>query len=158
MDRHPADKAANFLAAILGDIRGRAALVVVGGLVCQMGLSYGYLFAPLQIAITDDLGWSRTAYATAAASRIPLTAIATVFIGFLIVRVGARTVLTAACLVSGITFALGTECSWMVLPEPTAKAYLQNPHQWRSMHRLPESQQATWSRPLKPVQRMETTS
>ena len=104
MDRPGLDKSENYLVAILGDIRGRTALVVVGGLVCQMGLSYGYFFAPLQIPITDDLGWSRTAYATAAASRIPLTAIATAVIGLLVVRVGARAVLTTACLVAGITF------------------------------------------------------
>ena len=104
MARPQVEKARNYLAAILGDIRGRAALVVVGGLVCQMGLAYGYFFAPLQIPITDDLGWKRTAYATAAASRIPLVAIATAVIGFLVVRVGGRAVLTTACLVAGLTF------------------------------------------------------
>lgn len=69
-----------------------------------MGLSFGYLFAPLQIPITDDLGWNRTAYATGAASRIPLVALATAAIGFLTVRVGARVVTTTACLIAALTF------------------------------------------------------
>jgi nitrate/nitrite transporter NarK len=69
-----------------------------------MGLSYGYIFAPLQIPITDDLGWSRTVYATSAASRIPLVALATAVIGFLTVRFGARVVTTTACLIAAVTF------------------------------------------------------
>jgi sugar phosphate permease len=94
----------SFTSRLLGDIRGRAALVVVGGLVCQMGLSFGYLFAPLQIPITDDLGWNRTAYATGAAARIPLVALATAAIGFLTVRVGARVVASTACVIAAFTF------------------------------------------------------
>jgi hypothetical protein len=89
------------LANVLGDIRGRAALVVLGGFVCQMGLAFGYVFGPLQIPITEDLGWSRTSYATAAASRIPLIALSTAAVGFLTVRIGARAVLTSACLIAG---------------------------------------------------------
>jgi sugar phosphate permease len=89
---------------VLGDIRGRAALVVLGGFVCQMGLAFGYVFGPLQIPITEDLGWSRTSYATAAASRIPLIALSTAAVGFLTVRIGARAVLTSACLIAGGTF------------------------------------------------------
>jgi sugar phosphate permease len=69
-----------------------------------MGLAFGYFFAPLQIPITDDLGWSRTAYATAAAARIPLVALSTVAVGFLTVRVGARAVLTAGFAIGGVTF------------------------------------------------------
>ena len=88
----------------LGEIRGRAAWVVLGGFVCQMGLAYGYLFAPLQIPITEDLGWSRATYATTAASRIPLVAVFTFAVGFLTVRVGARVVLTLACVVAAIAF------------------------------------------------------
>jgi len=104
MDDSQVEKRTNYILAIFGDIRGRAAVVVVGGLVCQMGLSFGYFFAPLQIPITDDLGWSRTAYAAAAASRIPLVALFTAVVGFLVVRIGARVVLTAACVVAGFTF------------------------------------------------------
>jgi len=101
----PGDESiSNLSSRLLGDIRGRAALVVFGGLVCQMGLSFGYLFAPLQLPITDDLGWNRTAYATAAASRIPLVALATAVVGFLTVRVGARIVATTACLIAALTF------------------------------------------------------
>ena len=104
MVRSQHEKLSSRLAAFVGDIRGRAALVVVGGIVCQMGLAYGYFFAPLQIPVADDLGWSRTAYATAAASRIPLVALATVAVGFLTVRIGARAVLTTACIVAGVAF------------------------------------------------------
>jgi nitrate/nitrite transporter NarK len=69
-----------------------------------MGLAFGYIFGPLQIPITDDLGWSRTAYATAAAARIPLNALATAAVGFLTVRMGARVVLTSACMIAAGTF------------------------------------------------------
>lgn len=104
MARPDVGSSEHFLSRFFGDLRGRAALVVVAALVCQMGLSFGYLFAPLQIPITDELGWNRTAYATGAASRIPLVAIATAAIGFLTVRIGARAVLTTACLIAGLTF------------------------------------------------------
>ena len=43
----------------LGDLRGRALWVVFGCLICQLGLGFGYVYAPLLKEISSDLGWTR---------------------------------------------------------------------------------------------------
>ena len=93
---------------LFGDLRGRALWVVLGALVCQMGLGYGYLFGPLQDPVRLDLGWTRTEYSTAVGARIPINALALGAVGFLTLRIGARGVLTAACFLGAATYlALG---------------------------------------------------
>ena len=82
--------------------------MVLGALVCQMGLGYGYVFGPLQDPVRLDLGWTRTEYSTAVGARIPINALALGAIGFLTLRIGARGVLVAACFLGAATFlALG---------------------------------------------------
>ncbi len=87
-----------------GELRGRTLWIVVGCLACQLGLGFGYVYSTLLKAITEDLGLSRAAFASA---RVPLLfAMAAVspVLGWLIVRVGARPVLGAASLLILPTF------------------------------------------------------
>ena len=96
------------LKEFFGDLRGRALWVVLGALVCQMGLGYGYVFGALQDPVRLDLGWTRTEYSTAVAARLPINALALSAVGFLTLRIGARGVLTGACFLGAATFlALG---------------------------------------------------
>ena len=61
-------KLTRFANEIVGDMRGRALVVVLGCLICQMGLAFGYLFAGLATDILDEMGWTRGDYSFA---RIP---------------------------------------------------------------------------------------
>jgi len=99
----------------LGDVRGRAFLVVVGAFACQMGLGFTYMYGPLLPEVTADLGWSRTQFNSAIAPRLWVQALASPLFGLLVVRVGARAVLTGSALLlaivgwglSGIQSAMG---------------------------------------------------
>ena len=51
--------------ALLGDLRGRALWVVIGCLVCQLGLGFGYAISPLAPDILAEFGWTRAVYASA---------------------------------------------------------------------------------------------
>jgi len=80
----------------LGDIRGRAALVVLGAFVCQFGLSFGYMSSPLLTQLTSELGWSRTQFSTFGDSwRVLVTALGHPLFGWLTLRFGGRPVLIA---------------------------------------------------------------
>ncbi len=48
-----------------GDLRGRALWVVFGCLVCQLGLGFGYVTAPLLTDITASLDISRSVWSSA---------------------------------------------------------------------------------------------
>jgi nitrate/nitrite transporter NarK len=87
-----------------GDLRGRALWVVLGALVCQMGLAYGYAFGPIQDPVRAELGWSRTEWSAAVGARIPINAVLQAAVGFLAVRLGASAVLTSACIVGAVAF------------------------------------------------------
>jgi MFS family permease len=87
------------------DLRGRAALVVLGCLVCQMGLGYGYVFGPLAPDLLDEFGWSRAEYSGARLPQLALMAAASPLVGILTVRVGARPILLASSLLLGVAFA-----------------------------------------------------
>ncbi len=50
--------AAALFSSLTGDIRGRAAWVVFGCLVCQMGLGFGYVLNPLAREIIGELNAS----------------------------------------------------------------------------------------------------
>lgn len=88
----------------LGDIRGRALWVVLGCLICQVGLGYGYVYGPLLKDITGDLGWTRAMFSSARAPLLFVTAFASPFIGLLAVRFGPHRILTGAVLLLGIPF------------------------------------------------------
>jgi len=80
----------------------RAGWVVAGALVCQMGLGFTYMYGPLLPEVTADMGWSRTQFNAAVAPRLWVQALASPLFGLLVVRVGARAVLTASALLMAI--------------------------------------------------------
>jgi MFS family permease len=87
-----------------GDIRGRAVWVVLGCLVCQVGLGYGYVYGPLLKDITADLDWTRAMYSSARAPLLLVTAFSSPFVGLLAERFGPHRVLTSAVLLLGVPF------------------------------------------------------
>jgi len=92
--------------AFLGDLRGRAAAVVLGCLVCQLALGYGYVFSPLASPILGDLGWSRTEYFGVRIPQLVAMSLASPLLGILIVRSGARRTLLVSALLLGTVFLL----------------------------------------------------
>lgn len=91
---------------LLGDLRGRAALVVLGALVCQLGLGFGYTLGALAPPILEDLGWTRAEWSGARAPQLFVLALASPPVGFLAARWGSRRVLLAAVAVLGVSFGL----------------------------------------------------
>ena len=90
-----------------GDLRGRAVLVVAGGLVCQLALGYGYIYGQIAPDIVADLGWTRATIASARTPQLLVMAIAMPLVGFLCVRIGARPILVTSALLLGVaTFVL----------------------------------------------------
>ena len=88
----------------LGDVRGRAAWVVLGCLVCQLGLGFGYAITPLAPQILADLGWSRAWFASAQTPQAAVVSLASPLIGALVWRYGARTVLSLGAVVIGLGY------------------------------------------------------
>jgi len=87
------------------DLRGRALLVVIGCLVCQMGLGYGYVFGPLAKDLLDEFGWSRAQFSAARIPQLALMAAASPLLGILTVRFGARPILVVSTVLLGFAFA-----------------------------------------------------
>jgi MFS family permease len=87
------------------DLRGRAFWVVLGCLVCQMGLGYGYVFGPLAKDLLDEFGWSRAEYSAARIPQLAVMAAASPMLGILTVRFGARPILIASTALLGVAFA-----------------------------------------------------
>jgi len=87
------------------DLRGRALLVVIGCLVCQMGLGYGYVFGPLARDLLDEFGWSRAQYSAARIPQLGLMAAASPLLGVLTLRLGARPILVVSSVLLGLAFA-----------------------------------------------------
>jgi len=87
------------------DLRGRAFWVVLGCLVCQMGLGYGYVFGPLAKDLLDEFGWSRAQYSAARIPQLAVMAAASPLLGVLTVRFGARPILIASTALLGVAFA-----------------------------------------------------
>ena len=85
------------LRKFLGDIWGRAALVVLGAFVCQFGLSFGYQNSAVLTQITTELGWTRANFSTFGDGwRIWVTALGHPLFGWLTLRFGGRPVLIGA--------------------------------------------------------------
>jgi MFS family permease len=91
---------------LLGDIRGRALPVVLGCLVCQMGLGFGYGPTPLAPAMLEELGWSRALLSAAQTSQGFMIAIASPPVGFGVARFGGRAVLCVGAVVLGLGYGL----------------------------------------------------
>jgi MFS family permease len=103
-----ARRLAAWLDAQRGDLRGPAIRVVLGCLVCQIGLGFGYVYGPLLPDITEDLGLSRAAFSSA---RLPLLfAISSVspLLGWAVLRFGARAVVVTSTLMLAASFAWGS--------------------------------------------------
>lgn len=80
--------------------------VVLGALLCQMGLGYGYVLGALAGDILGELEWTRTAYSGARAPQLFVIALASPLVGAATIRFGSRQVLASAAVVLGITFLL----------------------------------------------------
>ena len=94
--------AAALFSSLFGDIRGRAAWVVFGCLVCQMGLGFGYVLNPLAKEIIGELGWTRAEYSAARLPQLLVMSLASPVAGMLTVRFGARPLLMGS---AGLLFA-----------------------------------------------------
>ena len=98
-----------------GDLRGRALWVVLGCLICQFGPGFGYAIggavAPDMLA---EFGWTRALYAAAQGPQTLLIAFTSPLVGFLVGRYGGRIVLTCACVVITLGYALmaGMQAWW----------------------------------------------
>lgn len=98
-----------------GDLHGRALIVVIGCLICQMGLGFTYVARPLAQPIMTELALSRTQFSAANGPQLLLQALASPLVGYLAVRLGASLVLAASSVLftavfvffSGIQGAMG---------------------------------------------------
>ena len=86
--------------------RRRALGVLLGALICQMGLGYGYTLSALAGDILGELDWSRVTYSGARAPQIFVIALASPLIGAATVRFGSRRILACAAGVLGVAFVL----------------------------------------------------
>jgi MFS family permease len=93
----------------VGDIWGRAALVVLGCLLAQTGLAYGYVFPALAEDILGEMGWTRSEFSFARLPQLAAMAAASPFVGLLSVRYGARRVIVCSVILLGATFLLFPE-------------------------------------------------
>ena len=81
--------------------------VLVGCLVCQMGLGLAYLFPVVLKDIVAEFGWSRAAFSGSNAPLLLVMGLASPMIGALTDRFGARWVLSGATLLVGA-------CLWLL--------------------------------------------
>jgi predicted MFS family arabinose efflux permease len=97
----------------LGDIRGRALWVVLGCLVCQIGLGFGYADGALAPAMLEDLGFTRAEFSSGRAPQLWVIALSSPLVGFACSRFGARAVLSvAALLLAGGYASVAATQSW----------------------------------------------
>lgn len=87
------------------DLRGRALWVVLGCLVCQMGLGFGYAWGALAPEMLEDLGWSRAAFSSVRAPQLWVIALASPLVGAAVGRFGGRTVLLWSVAALGVLYA-----------------------------------------------------
>jgi MFS family permease len=91
---------------LAGDLRGRALFVVLGALLCQMGLGFSYVLGPLAGDIQAEFGWTRAMYSSARAPQLFVIAAMSPVVGALAVRFGARAVLASGTVALGFAFLL----------------------------------------------------
>jgi MFS family permease len=78
--------------------------VVLGCLLAQMGLAYGYVFPALAPDILDEMGWTRSEFSFARLPQLTAMAAASPFVGFLALRYGARRIILWAVALLGVIF------------------------------------------------------
>ncbi len=86
------------------ELRGRALWVVLGCLVCQMGLGLTYVKSGLSTDLIEALGLSRAQFSGANTPQLALQALASPLAGFLTVRYGASRVLAGSALLFAFVF------------------------------------------------------
>lgn len=82
-----------WIAGVAGDIRGRAAWVVFGAMMCQVGLGFAYALAAVAGPMISELGLTRAEYGQGNGPQLALQALAAPLAGWLCVRAGTRPVL-----------------------------------------------------------------
>ena len=105
-----------------GRDRSRAALVLLGCVVCQMGLGFSYVFTTFLKPIVAEFGWTRTAFSGAGGPLLLSMALAAPLIGNFVDRFGARRVLTVATLL--LAAALAGFAAMQSLPQFYATSLL----------------------------------
>ncbi|HZR81261.1 MAG TPA: MFS transporter [Candidatus Binatia bacterium] len=86
----------------LGETWHAWAALAIGVLAVSAHSALSYGMSPLMKPITDELGWSRTEYATAMNLRMLVLMMLSPFAGQLVDRIGARLVLAAGALLMGM--------------------------------------------------------
>lgn len=86
------------------ELRGRALWVVVGCLICQMGLGLTYVKSGLSAELIEALDLSRAQFSGANTPQLALQALASPLAGFLTVRYGASRVLAGSALLFAFVF------------------------------------------------------
>ena len=86
------------------ELRGRALWVVVGCLVCQMGLGLTYVKSGLAADLIGALGLTRAQFSGANTPQLAVQSLASPLAGYLTVRFGAKRVLTASALLFAVVF------------------------------------------------------
>jgi sugar phosphate permease len=87
-----------------GDIRGRALWVLLGALLCQAGLGFGYVFGPLAGEIIAEFDWTRAIYSTARAPQLWVISFASPLVGVVVYRFGAQRVLVLSSVLLAAAF------------------------------------------------------
>ena len=87
-------------------MRLRVFAIVLGCLVCQLGLGYGYVFGPLAPDILGEFGWTRAMYSGARAPQLFVIALASPLVGYAVLRFGVRRVLVGATLALTVGYGL----------------------------------------------------
>ncbi|MFK7897676.1 MAG: MFS transporter [Myxococcota bacterium] len=92
-------------AAARSEFRGRTLWVVLGCLICQMGLGLTYVSRGLSVEIIEALELTRTQFAGASTPQLTMQSLASPLVGYLTIRFGASRVLaTSAVLFAGVFF------------------------------------------------------
>jgi len=88
----------------LGEFRGRALWVVLGCLICQMGLGLTYIRTGIAVDLVEGLSLTRAQLSSAASPQLAFQSIASPLVGFLSVRLGASRVLAFASTLFAFVF------------------------------------------------------
>lgn len=83
----------------------RSVLVVLGCLLCQMGAGFFYATRALSGEVIEDLGWSRTIWASGMAPMLIVSSVSQAFVGAACARFGVRPVIVASLLILGVSVA-----------------------------------------------------
>lgn len=96
----------DFISGIREELGLSTALVLVGCLLAQVGLAYGYVFPALASDIMAEMGWTRAEFSFARVPQLAAMAAASPVIGSLVIRHGGRRVLLSAVALLGALFFL----------------------------------------------------